>query len=208
MDTQITNYDAAFAAFQNAASAMAGGDQKPILKFTKGDWMVGQDNEDVPAGTKLAADVMNAEWGWVRWHDSKPVERRMVLVASGQQPPSRDALGHEDKQLWRVGSDGRAQDPWQKTIEIPVRELTGDRREFLLAGSSKGFEGGCKALFNSFGKEMRENMGKVPVISLGVSKYKHSNPEYGIIKTPEMTLVEWFDPSQEAPAAKTSKAKF
>lgn len=51
-------------------------------------------------------------------------------------------------------------------------------------------------------------MGKVPVISLGVSKYKHSNPEYGIIKTPEMTLVEWFDPSQEAPAAKTSKAKF
>jgi hypothetical protein len=200
---ELTTYDDnAFNAFASAAAAMAGGDQKPLLKFSKGDWVSGQDNEDVPVGTKFAADVMNAEWGWQRWYDRKPVERRMYLVASGKQPETRDTLGHTDQQLWELGADGRAQDPWQKVFEIPVREIAGDRREFLLTGSSKGFEGGCKALFSAFGKGMRENAGKVPVIALGVSKYKHSNPAFGIIKTPEMNLVEWFVPGAETPAAK------
>jgi hypothetical protein len=197
-------------AFLAAAASMAGGDQKPILKFSKGDWTVGQEDEDVPIGTRLAADIVNAEWGWIRWHDNKPVERRMVLVASGQQSPTRDALGHEDKDLWKVGSDGKPQDPWQRTIEIPVRELDGEKREFLLAGSSNGFQGGCKALFAAFGKGMRENAGKVPVIELGMSKYKHKNSEYGVIKTPEMAIVEWFDPAAASAVAapKQSKAKF
>jgi hypothetical protein len=195
-------------AFLAAASSMAGGDQKSILKFSKGDWIYGQDSEEMPIGTRLAADVMNAEWGWVRWHDRKPVERRVVPLASGAVLPTRDALGHDDKDLWPRGDDGREQDPWQKTIEIGVRELTGDRREFLMVGTSKGFEGACKKLFSDFGKAMREQGGKVPVIELGVSKYKHSNAAYGIIKTPEMNIVEWFDPSQEAPPAKATKSKF
>ena len=53
-----------------------------------------------------------------------------------------------------------------------------------MTGSSKGFEGGCKQLFSAFGKGVRENAGKVPVIALGVSKYKHSNPAFGMLKHP------------------------
>jgi hypothetical protein len=209
MKMELTTYDVdVFAAFANAASALAGGDSKPLLKFAKGDWVCGQDSEEVPVGAKFAADVMNAEWGWVRWYDRKPVERRMCLVASGQQPATRDALGHDDRQLWSLGNDSTPQDPWQKVFEIPVREIDGERREFILTGSSKGFEGGCKQLFAAFGKGMRENAGKVPVIALGVSKYKHSNPAFGTIKTPEMTLVEWFAPGAKAEPKKLAATKF
>ena len=173
--------------FALAAAALSGGDQKPILKFIKGDWLVGQDNEELPLGTKLAADMMNAEWGWFRWKDQKPVDRRMVTVSSGQPVPSRDQLGHDDRQLWDIDANGKPRDPWQRTIEIPVREISGEKREFILSGSSKGFEGGCKALFKAFDKGRRANAGKTPVIELRSDKYSH--PTYGIVKTPAMPLV-------------------
>lgn len=207
MSTELATYNEnAFAAFQNAAAALSG-DQKPILKFEKGDWYVGQDDEEIPNGTKLAANIMEAEWGWVRWKDGKPVERKMVLVASGAQPGSRDSLGHIDEALWDRDDQQRPRDPWQKMIEIPVRELSGEKREMIISGGSRGHEGACKALFKAFGEGMRANAGKVPVIQLSGDKYTHS--KYGIVKVPAMPLVEWFDPSQEAPtAAKTSKAKF
>lgn len=196
----LANYDAAFANFQNAAAALAG-DSRPILKFDKGEWYAGQNSEEIPLGTKLAADMMRAEWGWVRWHDKKPAERRMTLVASGQQPAPRDTLGHNDPDLWaRDPNNGKPIDPWQKTIEIPVRELDGERREFIIAGGSKGFEGACKALFGAFGKEMRENMGKVPVIALGGGKYSH--PTYGVVKVPELPLAEWASLDEPAPKKK------
>jgi hypothetical protein len=82
---EITNYDSAFAAFNNAANALSSG-AKPIVKFIKGDWLVGQDDEELPPGTRLAADMMHAMWGSQRWKEGKPVERRMVQIASGLQP--------------------------------------------------------------------------------------------------------------------------
>lgn len=209
MSTELTTFNEnTLSAFQNAAAALSG-EQKPILKFEKGDWYAGQEDEEIPIGTKLAANIMEAEWGWVRWHGGKPVERRMVLVASGQQPATRDALGHADEAMWDRDDQGRPRDPWQKMIEIPVREIEGERREMIISGGSRGHEGACKALFKAFGEQMRANLGKTPVIQLGGSKYTHS--KYGIVKVPEMPLVDWFDPAT-APAIaapKTNgKAKF
>ena len=204
MTTELATFNEnALAAFQNASAALSG-EQKLLLKFQKGDWYAGQDNEEIPIGTKLAANIMEAEWGWVRWHDNKPVERRMTLIASGTAPPPRDALGHDDEALWDRDDQGRPRDPWQRMIEIPVRELSGERREMILSGGSRGHEGACKALFKEFGDGMRSNLGKIPVIELRSDKYNH--PKYGIVKTPAMPLVSWLDPA--APAATTKKGKF
>jgi hypothetical protein len=185
-----------------ALAAALGGTNKPILKFSKGDWTVGQDADDMPAGTRLAADVENAELGWVRWYDRKPVERRMVAVVSGQRPPTREVLGHEDKALWPSDSSGRPQDPWQETYEIPVRELDGERREFLMTGSSKGFRDAFLSLMKQYGTDMRVQAGKTPIVALGNDKYKHSNPEMGWIKTPTFLIVEWFEPGKEVAVKK------
>ena len=197
----------AFNAFANAAAAMSGGDQKPILRFDKGNWYAGQDNSDVDQGTRLAADMMHAEWGWIHWVDNKPAERRMVVIASGAGVAARETLGNDDKQMWPVDEKGVPQDPWRKSIEIPVREIDGERREFTLAGSSKGFEGACKALFKAFGEGCRANGGKTPIIELGASKYKHQ--KWGMVPVPALPLVEWVTPAALAvddAAPKTKKA--
>lgn len=185
---EVANYDTAFAAFQAAATALSG-DSKPILKFNKGDWYAGQDNTEIPLGTAVAIDMMSAEWGWIRWHDGKPAERRMAHVATGQPPVPRDSLGHADEALWEKDDEGKPRDPWRKSIEIPVREISGEKREFMLAGSGVGFEGACKALFKAFGEQMRANSGKVPVIELRSGKYQHS--KWGIVKVPDMPIVSW-----------------
>jgi hypothetical protein len=195
--------DAAFLAFGAAAAALSGGDQKDILKFDKGDWYLGQDKEEVPRGAKLAANIMEAEWGWVRWRDGKPVERRMVRIASGAQAATRDALGHLDEQLWERDNQGKARDPWQFMIEIPAREVAGGKREVLLSGGSRGWEGCCKALFQEFGQQMREQGGKAPIVELGSDKYEHK--QYGIVKTPLLKIVEWKSATELEQKAETKK---
>lgn len=195
-----TSYDA----FGVVAHALSG-EGKPILRFNKGDWVVGAEAEEVDAGTRMACNIMESEWGWIYWHDKKPEDRRMVPVASGQQIPGRGDLGRDDKALWPTDSDNRPQDPWQKNIEIPCRELDGDMRELTLAGSSKGFEGACRKLFKQFSEEGRTNPGKVPMVELGVDRYKH--PTYGMVKVPTMTIVEWADPDDLAEAKPKAKSK-
>jgi hypothetical protein len=186
--------DNAFAAFEAAAASLSGGDQKPILKFQKGDWYLGQENEEIPNGTKLAANIMEAEWGWVRWSGGKPAERRMVRIATGAQAPTRDTLGHLDRELWDRDNAGKPRDPWQFMVDIPAREIAGQKREVMLSGGSKGWEGCCKALFAAFGKGMRENGGKTPIVQLAGDKYSHG--EYGVVKTPKLELVEWKAPAE------------
>lgn len=200
LTTAVNPYEA----FAAAAASMAGGESKPILRFEKGDWYAGQDKEELPLGTKLAADMLHAEWGWVRWQDGKPSERKMVLIASGQQPASRSSLGEMDQGIWPVDPTSHfAKDPWAKTIEIPVREVAGKKREFILAGGSKGHEGACKELFGAFGTGMRENAGKVPVIELRAGKYDH--PKWGKVMVPSMPIVEWA--ALDTPATKKVTAK-
>lgn len=173
-----------------ALAASLQGDMKPILKFDKGDWLFGQDKVDVPVGTEIAANIWEMNIGWIRWHDKKLQERLMVSVNSGAKPASRDALGHLDKDLWE--RDKKTQepiDPWAFTMEIPARGLSGDKLECILSGSSKGWQGACKRLLDTFGKSYRENMGKTPIVKLSVDSYDHSS--YGRVKVPVMELTGW-----------------
>lgn len=203
METAVTNYNPN--AFAAAASALAG-DTKPILKCKKGDWYLGQDDEDVAIGTRVALNIVESEWGWLHWHDKKPDERRMVRVAAGTPIEKRSDLGSQDQDMWPTGDDGKPQDPWQKTIEIPGREIDGERREFNMSGSSAGFEGAVKKLFKQYAEESVANAGKVPIVELGRDKYKHR--VYDIVKVPALTIVDWADPEKlEAGEVKPAKAK-
>jgi hypothetical protein len=38
---------------------------------------------------------------------------------------------------------------------------------------------------------MRMNPNEHPVITLGMREYKHSNPAYGLIRTPQFDVVDW-----------------
>lgn len=208
-----------------AAYGQEAGGGGSFLKFSKGDWTKGQAEEEVAVGTRFVVNMDELAVGWVRWGDGKPQDRRMNSLVSGARPDPRDALGHDDQSEWETDNDGNLRDPWQKTNELPLVDLeTGDQLTF--STSSRGGIGAIGNLCKAYGREYRLKGGLVPVIEVGVDKYKHKDASRGWIKVPVLTIVDWIensgvpaasdqadndDGAAEEPAAKKatgSKTKF
>src|SRR6185503_20383716 len=54
-----------------------------LLKFSKGDYLYGQENDELPMGSKLIANMDQLLRGWIKWADNKPAEQVMGLVVEG-----------------------------------------------------------------------------------------------------------------------------
>src|SRR5215207_6542756 len=121
-----TQNDNPFLAYGNAVSRRSiVGD---LLKFTRhGEWVAGQDEEEIPEGTRLIALMDELSVGWVKWANGRPAEQEMGLIAEGYRPPGRDKLGDHDEGLWECDDRGIARDPWQKTNQLFLRSTDGDR---------------------------------------------------------------------------------
>ncbi len=194
-----------FAAY-GAEAASGSGD---FLKFSKGEWLLGQNNEEQPLGRRLVANMSELSIGWIRWKDGKPAERRMGFLSQGFRPEARDALGHTDEALWDTDNDGKPQDPWTATNELPLADPeTGEQMTF--AASSKGGIGGIGNLCKAYGKEYRLQGDKVPVIELRRDSYMH--PVYKKLYVPVLPIVAWVEngsvpapaPAEEKPAASST----
>lgn len=190
-------YDPYAAYGQEAASGS--GD---FLKFSKGEWLKGQNQDEVALATKYAANMAELAIGWIRWDDGKPAERRMGLLAQGHKPETRDQLGYTDESLWEVDTDGKSVDPWSKTNELPLANPeTGEQVTF--SASSKGGIGAIGNLCKAYGKEYRQRDGFVPIVELGRDSYMH--PVYKKTYVPVLAIVDWVaNGSVPEPAAASS----
>lgn len=186
-----------------------------LLKFSKGDWLLGQDEEEIKVGTRYVVSMDNLLVGWVKWADNKPVEQIMGRVVEGFAPPSRSTLGDNDKEAWEVGTDGKERDPWQFSNQVlmkPVGKQYDTDIAVTFVTSSKGGIGAIGELCKKYGKEMRTREGQNPIVELGVDAYNHPNKEFGRIKTPILALVAWekgalFDVEAAAAAAAEEETK-
>jgi hypothetical protein len=196
-------YDPYAAYGQEAASGS--GD---FLKFSKGEWLKGQNDDEVALGTRLAANMAELSIGWIRWEDGKPAERRMGLLAQGHKPEARGDLGYTDQSQWEDDETGKPKDPWNFTNELPVANPeTGEQMTF--SASSKGGIGAIGNLCKAYGKEYRQRDGLVPIIELQRDSYKHK--VYGKTYVPLIPIVDWVengsipeptqDDDEETPAA-------
>ena len=177
-----------FAAYGQEAAAGSGN----FLKFSKGEWLLGQNDEEIALGRRLAAAMNELSIGWIRWADGKPVERRMGLLAQGYKPESRDALGFTDQEEWESDDDGNPKDPWNFTNELPLADPeTGEQMTF--SASSKGGIGCMGNLCKAYGREYRQRGALVPVIELDRDSYKHV--KYGKTYVPVLNIVDWIDNS-------------
>lgn len=177
-----------FAAYGQEAASGSGA----YLKFSKGEWLLGQNDDEVALGRRLVANMSELSIGWIRWKDGKPAERRMGLLAQGHKPETRDALGYTDEAQWDLDEVGKPKDPWNFTNELPLADPeTGEQMTF--SASSKGGIGAVGNLCKAYGKEYRLRDGLVPVIELGRDSYKH--PTYGKTYVPVVGIVDWMENS-------------
>lgn len=188
-----------------------------FLKFSKGEWQMGQNADEVPLGRKLAANMDELSIGWIRWADGKPADRRMGLLAAGYKPERRDELGFTDEAEWEQDEEGRPKDPWNFTNELPLADPD-DGEQFTYSASSKGGIGCIGNLCKAFARAPERAQGLIPVLELGRDSYMH--PVYKKTYVPTLNIAAWVEngsvpipaadggDEDEAPAAtKTAGAK-
>jgi hypothetical protein len=184
----------AFLAYGNAATARS--IVGKLLKFSKGDYLAGMEDEEVKLGTQFVAHMPSLCVGWIRWEDNKPpAEQRMGLVAENYQPCKRKELGDLDEDQWERDDDGHPRDPWQfSNYLILIARDGGDLYTFTT--SSRGGLSAVGELCKAYGKQMRQRPNQHPIVELDVGSYQHSNRSYGRIKFPIFKIVGWTDKTE------------
>jgi hypothetical protein len=183
-----------------------------LLKFSKGDYLAGEDQEEIAAGTQLVVQMDQLMIGWIKWVDNKPEQQLMGPLAEGFVPARRGDLGDHDESQWEVDTSGKARDPWQFSNYVIMKEPgkpAVDDDLYTFTTSSRGGLQAMGDLCKNYGKEMRTRPDEWPVIELGVDSYQHSNKEFGRIKIPTLKIVGWEskDTWTKAPAKKAAAKK-
>ena len=164
-----------------------------LLKFSKGDYYAGINNQTVPAGTVFTVNMDELMAGWVRWWDGKPTDHVMVRVADHIPPKKRIELGDSDEQQWEADVKGERRDPWQFTNYLPMMNEKDEL--FTFTTGSRGGISAIAGLARRYANHRRRHPDVFPLIALDVDSYQHPNREFGRIKFPV------FAPAGYAPKA-------
>jgi hypothetical protein len=182
-----------------------------LLKFSKGDWVAGQDNEEMEKGTRLIANMEALLVGWQRWEDARPAEQIMGPLVEGFRPPPRSELSFNDPKEWEQDeSTGKPRDPWVYTHLMLMKAPGKKGQLYTFTTNSAGGKTAIGKLAGAYGLEMRERPDEFPIVELQAGSYPHRDPSIGRVKVPEFELVGWakkseFDEAQETSTPSTRK---
>jgi hypothetical protein len=178
-----------------------------LLKFTKGDYLVGRDGAECTE-TALAALMPGLVHGWIRWENHRPVEHVMGLLIEGFTPPSRDALGHLDKTTWELDDERNPRDPWRPGLYLPM--ITENcETVFTFTSTSEGARRNAIApLCREYGHRIRQHSDEIPIVQLEQGSYQHPDRSRGRIKYPRFPVARWVkvDPYLAAVTAITGRS--
>ena len=154
-----------------------------LIKFSKGEFLKGLDAEIVPLGSLFTVACDMTLTGFIRWHDGKPIEHKLIRVASGDPPYRREELGFLDKEQWPKDANGEARDPWQQAIYVPVMDSEGEISTFT-SGSVWGIKS-YHRLLRRYATHAARHPGFYPLVKLQTSSFKHSDKQIGKVFFPD-----------------------
>jgi hypothetical protein len=160
-----------------------------LLKFSKGDFIVGDAGETVTCNIEFTALMDELTVGWVRWDNGNIAEQRMGRVIDGFVPQSRRELGDLDAAAWETAADGKARDPWQFQNYLPLQRIDGEL--FTFVAGSRGALNAVAELCRIHSRHAKQHPDHYPVIRLRSDEYQHRIREYGRIKFPVLGVIGW-----------------
>ncbi len=173
-----------YAAYGRAVAS----DATPFLKFVKGEYQFGQDNEPLVLGTRLAPNMAELKAGFIKWHNGEPINEVTVRIADGEPPPQREDLDTQDETAWEMDSNGVAIDPWGIVNTLPFKNPE-NGEEYIFTTGSKGGIGALGKLATAYGSHRQKHEGKMPIVQIGASSYRHKT--YGEVHFPVFRIVSW-----------------
>jgi hypothetical protein len=168
------------------------GNDRLMFDGKRGVWSMG--NEEVPIGTKVVAMMDQLMKGFIRFDDGMPTTKLVPQSATEADVYTlRQSLGDLDKSLWERDKKGKPIDPWKPARELPVILLTLTLDAVVYSTSSQGGVKAVSVLKKALMGERRDPScpTALPIVSLDVDSYKHSEKEYGTIYTPMLDIDRW-----------------
>ena len=182
--------------FRRTAAAMRSGKgfNGVYLKFVKGTWSAGKD-EEASNGRELVAHVDQTLHGWTkRGRDKKPVDYHVGRVGGDYVVPERFQLGDNDDEKWPLDGRGMPADPWQFGYLLPFTDPKTDEF-FVFTTSSAGGKDALSDLLTAYADNAEfdpDDVDKLPLVTLETEHYSH--PEYGRVDKPTFDIVDWVEP--------------
>ncbi len=156
-----------------------------LLKFKRGKFFKGKDEEEVPLGACFACNMAGLARGFIKFNEDS-VEKAMAHP--GEPPLVREAMGDTDEVLWPKDDNGIAQDPWTPTWELPLKNIeTGE--ELTFATSSTGGINTLGRVCAGYGNQLAIGNTAIPIVELGASSYRHKR--FGTVDVPVLRIIEW-----------------
>jgi hypothetical protein len=174
--------------WREAANEEAGASFGTLLKFVKGDWLVGEEQTKVAPTATFVVNMQEYWRGWVKWIDKQPPEHMIGRVVDRHRVHLREELGDLDQSRWESDSNGVKRDPWQRVVYLIMRGTDSD--DFITFTSTS--DGGRKAvgkLCDRFDRLRHSHPAQMPVVSLTSESYQHK--EYGKVLKPKFNVVGW-----------------
>ena len=163
-----------------------------ILRFTKGKWVYGQQNQVPADNSTFIVNPMSLSIGYIAWKDKKPTER---MAKIGEPPITADSLP-SDMGLNSIGPNANQPVTWQPQVAITLMGLSGPEKgkTFVYKTSSKGGCGAVAALKDAVALQASQLPTHFfPVVKLGVDGY--DNATYATyVYTPVFDIQHFVDP--------------
>jgi hypothetical protein len=164
----------------------------PRMKFLDGKFMIG-DSEEIPLGTKIIAHASETEYGWTRWENNAPGDKRWGRMADRFAPPAETDLPNNEpiKQ-----PDGSLKKPWQFSMAVPVTILGKDGQlgeTFAFVTPSKGGLNAIRGLTRAYGRRRDQGKNGDPACELVADKYFHRTHNSWVYY-PIFRIINWTGP--------------
>ena len=185
MSNELITHSQEVKNIQTAAREDAGFEK--ILKFKKGDYLIGDD--EIALGTEYLAHAQAWAKCWIKFLDGEVVERKMYRVALGEKPPDREELDDHDKGNWPEGLDGKPADPWVHQYLLPL-ESPSSGEVVIFVTSSFGGRRAVADLCATYAKRAAKspNCGQ-PLIKLAVTDMP--TKKFGKVPRPLFEIADW-----------------
>jgi hypothetical protein len=167
-----------------------------IMRFRKGEWLLGQEKEKVPDRSRWIAIMAEARHGWIKWttvtlEDGTPKRvpvHTIGKIVDGYQPPARPLLGDMDQSKWKLGLNDKPEDPLKKVVYLPLLSQNGEKVMTFTTNTPTGLPRFWQ-LMEKYAWIGKKHLGQYPIIELRASGY--DDRRYGWVQVPDFEIVGW-----------------
>lgn len=163
------------------------------LRFLQdGNWVFGQENEEVLPSDMAAINPMSLKTGWSCWTDRPGKGAKNENLGEHMVALGGDAVGKHELPEKRDPKNGDKACDWREQVSIDVKFLSGPHKgkQVHYKTTSLGGINALHALIDQIKLQLDEDPENiVPVVSLDGDHYNHKS--YGRTYTPVIRIKSW-----------------